>query len=313
MYRLIKFYNQNRKKVWTTILIIVFAFIMLRLFNYIAKKELEEERNRPKETTSNVVSYANESKSIISGGKVSDKYKDDFGEIIDQFFSLCINHEYQKAYYYLSSDCKKLLYQSEDLFESLYCTEKFEGDKQYSFQSWTSHAGTFIYQVKIFDNMLSSGKKNDEYIEDYITIVPEEDTYKLNINSYIKRNEISKKASNDILTLEVGVSDVYLDYEIYTFRIKNNTNNKIILDTRKKTDTTYITDDLGNNFEALLYENKEEDLIFEPQQSKTIQIKFSNAYRDGIKIKQINFTNIVKYQEYLQDENVEKSSFKLEL
>ena len=104
-----------------------------------------------------------------------------------------------------------------------------------------------------------------------------------------------------------------MDYEIYTIRIKNNTDRTIMLDTRQKTDTTFIRDDKNNKFESFLYENKENDLILKPQEAKTIQIKFNDAYRSNINITSINFTDIVDYEEYKNNSDITQYELKIEI
>lgn len=141
--------------------------------------------------------------------------------------------------------------------------------------------------------MLESGKKNDKYIEDYITLVPYKDSYLLNIDSYIGREIINKKGENEQITATISVCDTYIDNQIYTIRLKNNTNQTLLLDTQKETDTIYVTDNKNNKFEAFAYENAEEDFILEPQEAKTIQIKFNVAYRHNLEITSVNFTDIV--------------------
>ncbi len=314
MHKLLQLYNQNRLKVWAIILASIFIIVLIQLLNNFAKEENDNKKisNENEETTQNVVSYNQESESIVSSGKVSDKYKDKFGEIIDEFYTYCVNHQPEKAYQMLSVDTKNLMYPTQKLFEKLYYESKFDGNKQYSFQSWSTYDQIYVYKVKIFDDMLSTGKSSDQdSIEDYITVVPDEDTFKLNINSYITRKEINKKDSNDIITAEVGVSDIYMNYQIYTIRLKNNTDKTIILDTRKKTNTTYITDERENRFYAMLYENKEEDMILKPQESKTIKIKFNVAYREELEIEKITFNNILNYEEYLN--NQEENSSRLDI
>ena len=314
MHKLLQLYNQNRLKVWAIILASIFIIVLIQLLNNFAKEENDNKKisNENEETTQNVVSYNQESESIVSSGKVSDKYKDKFGEIIDEFYTYCVNHQPEKAYQMLSVDNKNLMYPTQKLFEKLYYESKFDGNKQYSFQSWSTYDQIYVYKVKIFDDMLSTGKSSDQdSIEDYITVVPDEDTFKLNINSYITRKEINKKDSNDIITAEVGVSDIYMNYQIYTIRLKNNTDKTIILDTRKKTNTTYITDERENRFYAMLYENKEEDMILKPQESKTIKIKFNVAYREELEIEKITFNNILNYEEYLN--NQEENSSRLDI
>lgn len=313
MYKIWKYYNQNKLKVWAIILAVILGWLLLQVVNNALKEANKQENTSNEETTSNVVSYNNESKAIISEGSVSSKYSDDLAEIINQFYTYCVEHNPQRAYEMLSDDAKRVLYQTQELFEDLYYNSKFEGDKQFSFQAWSIVNDTYIYQVRIYDNMLTTGKTDDNYIEDFVTIVPDGGSYKLNISSYIGTETINKKEENDILSVEVGSVDKYLDYEIYTFRIKNKTDKSILLDTRRKTDTCYVVDQLGNKFEAFLYENNEEDLEFSPQEAKTITIRFNDAFRESLKIQAIHFDNIVDLNIYNEDNDVEGSAFEVRI
>lgn len=308
MYKLWRYYNQNKLKIWTSILIIVLGLAIIKTLN--VKLKDKKIQSNDKETTSNVVSYHNESQSMVSGGSISEVYRDDFGKFINQFFTFCIEHDPQTAYSMLSNDTKQELYQTEELFEKNYYESKFTGNKQFSFQSWSSDNNLYVYQVKIFDNMLATGKTNDNYIEEYVTISLENGEYKLNLNSYLGRTIINKKTEDDKLVVQVVRVDTYLDYEIYTLNIQNKLNENILLDTRRKTNTCYVTDKLDNKFEALLYENKEDDLKFSPNEVKTIQIKFSDARRENLQIKSINFTDIVKALEYSDNTNIKGDTFK---
>lgn len=310
MYKLWRYYNQNRVKVWTVIITIILVYSLIKILNIQARNKKPETK---KETTSNVVSYRNESESMVSGKSIPNEYKDKFGSFIDQFFTACIEHDIKTAYSMLSNDTKQELYQTEKLFEKNYYENKFTGDKQFSFQSWSNTDGVYIYQVKIFDNMLSTGNTNDNYIEEYVALKVENGEYKLNINSYLGRNTINKKSEDDKLAVQVVRADRYLDYEIYIINIQNKTNKKLILDAKRKTNTCYVQDNLDNKFEALLYENKDEDLIFNPNEVKTIQIKFSDANRSNMKIKSINFTDIVYSSEYNNNTNIKGENFKIDI
>lgn len=314
MHKLWRFYNQNKLKVWAIVLAIILGWLMLQVVNNALKEANQTQENmNNEETTSNVVSYSNESQSIISGSNVSSKYSEDLAQIIDQFYTYCVNHEPQRAYDMLSDDIKRIMYQTEELFEELYYKDKFEGNKQFSFQAWTISNDIYIYQVRIFDNMLSTGKTDDDYVEDFATIVPDGGSYKLNVNSYIGTEVINQKSEDDRLSVEVGAVDKYIDYEIYTLRIKNKTDEDIILDTRRKTNTCYVVDNLGNKFEAVLYENNEEDLEFSSQESKTIKIKFSDSYRELMEIQSIHFEDIVNSSEYSNDNNITGDTFEIQI
>lgn len=70
---------------------------------------------------------------------------------------------------------------------------------------------------------------------------------------------------------------------------------------------------IGTNYEAFLYENNEEDLILEPQEASTIQIKFSLAHRAGLEVSGIVFEDIVNYDEYLNNQEMEGQVIRIEL
>lgn len=310
MYKLLRYYNQNKRRILLVLLVVIFGYFIIRVLDTNAKNKKTREE---KETTSNVVSYSNESKSMVSGGSVTNAYSEDFGKFINQFFTYCTEHNVHAAYSMLSSDTKQELYQTEELFKKNYYESRFSGDKQFSFQSWSSSNKLYIYQVKIFDNMLSTGKTSDNYIEEYATVSSEEDEYKINLNSYLGKKIINKKTENDDISIQVLKVDRYLDYEVYTLSIQNKEDSSILLDTRRKNNTCYIQDSLSNKFEAVLYENKDEDLKFAPNEMKTIRIKFSDANRENLEIKSINFTDIVYNSEYSKNPKIEGKSFKIDI
>ena len=239
MGKLIRFYNQNVRKVWTIVLIIVFALMIISAFNSMYKKR-SEDRNKEIQSGEYIQKYHNESESMVSGGYVPDSVREDFGDLIDSFFNYCKNHEPEKAYGLISNDCKQLLYPTEEVFEEQYYKNKFKADKLYSFQSWTA-SDTYIYLVKIFDNMLATGSgSSQEYIQDYVSVVKENGEYKLNINSYIGRVSIAKKYSKDGLTIEVLDRYIFMDYGIYSLKIQNNSGSTVLLDSMEETNKTYV-------------------------------------------------------------------------
>lgn len=305
MNKWIRWYNQNRKKFWIFVIVTVFIFIIIRLLNFGAKIQLEEEKKEAEENktkTSNTVSYDKQSKSIVSGGTVDQEYQDQFGKLINEFLGNCVIGNYEEAYQYLSKDCREELYPSKKMFIDQYCSEKFEGNKQYDFQSWTSK-GNYIYLVKIYENMLSTGNANTNYIQDYYTIVKESGEYKLNISSFLGKQKYNKVQEKNGIYIELKDTSVYMDYQLYDVKIKNITENRIMLDTRERTDQTYSVNSNGIKIEALLHENKEEDLIVDSGEEKTITIKFSNAYQYETSIDKVVFSSIVtNYEQYRNDE-----------
>ena len=238
--------------------------------------------------------------------------------MLDKFFTYCVNHNPEKAYELLSTDIKNNIYQSEALFENLYYKSKFEGNKQYSFQAWTTRSNSSnTYQVKIFDDMLSTGKVDSGYVEDYVTVIKEDDTYKLNISNYIGKNrimsEVTKVKQNDIISMQVINQYIYKDYQTFDVAVRNDSNSAILLDTRENTKATYLVDSNGIKYEAILYENNINDLIIGSNQVKKIQIKFNVVNRDDLEVKSINFDNIVLNYEQYKLKNQEKDVGNIEI
>lgn len=115
MHKLIRFYYKNRLKVWGIILGIIFIIVIIQVMNNLASNKLKEENKKNSEETTfkNVVSYDEESEAIISKDEVPEKYKKDFGKLIEQFFTYCVEHKPQLAYNLISEESKENLYPTE--------------------------------------------------------------------------------------------------------------------------------------------------------------------------------------------------------
>ncbi len=294
---IIRYYNQNRIKIWLIIIAVVLIIFMVHTVNNITKNKVQQEEEARRQETitkskSNEADYTNESQSIISGGSVSDKYQKDFGKLVDQFLTFCKNHEPEQAYGLLTQDCKNILYPTVEIFKNQYYAPKFSTEKLYNFQSWTA-SDSYIYLVKIYDNMLATGKgTGNEYIQEYVSVMRENGTYKLNVGGLVGTHIRNAETTKDNITIKVEKSEVYMDYEIANIVVKNENPYVIVLDTRNETDSTYLVNTNNIPFEAMLYENDEDDFIIEPNQEKSIKIKFSNSYQSGTGVEKYVFSDI---------------------
>lgn len=311
MHNLFRFYNQNRIKIWIIVIAIIFGFTIIQILN----KSVEERKiaQSQEETLNNTINsesgknYTKESESMVSGGTVNQSYQDDFGNLLDNFLTYCINEKYEEAYNLLSTDCKETLYKSESLFETLYCNNKFTKLKTYSFQSWSSAKGRYIYLVKIFDNMLATGKDNTQnYIQDYLTIVKENGEYKINIGGFIEKQAINQSTSKDGITIKITNAYIYMDYQIYDIELSNSTGETICLENMEDSNDVYLLDENETKFTSIINENIIDDFILESGYKKTIQIKFNASYRANLKMVEMVFSKII---ENYQD-NMNYSEFK---
>lgn len=306
MNKFIRIFNQNIVRILITVLIIIFGYVMIQLLNdaYKESRIQAQSDNKTLEERAEEAKYQEESKSLVSGDTVSNILKNNFGDLIETFLKEAFDGNYDKAYNLLSSNCKNVLYPTEEIFVDQYCKSKFKEGKTYEFQSWST-GGAYIYEIRIFDDMLATGRvTNKSYIQDFYSIVKDEEEYKLNINGYVGMLERNKRAEKDNIKISVNYSKIYMDYEIYNLTITNNSDKDIMLDSKQDSEAVYITDD--NNFEyyAFMFEKLDEDLVIKSGEQKEIEIKFSNNYNENIQIQNMVFSEVVKdYNSYVNDED----------
>ena len=314
MHNLIRIYNQNRIKIWIIVIGIIISITVIQNLNKSIRDENNKKNNKIIEQQKNTSIYKNESKSMVSGGTVSETKQDEYGNLIEQFLKYCINSQPEKAYDLLSSDCKKVLYPSEKLFEDLYYNENFDKNKKYNFQSWSS-SGRDIYLVKVYDNMLTTGRDNtSNYLQDYFTIIKENDSYKLNVGGFLGIKDIEKSKTKDNITILIKNSYVYMDYQIINLEVSNTTENTIKLTKNNDGEEICLQDSNGIKFKAMFNENIDEDFIIEKNKKKRLQIKFNNSYRVDVGLRKVNFSNIIKnYEKYKQDVDNYKDIIEIEI
>ena len=68
----------------------------------------------------------------------------------------------------------------------------------------------------------------------------------------------------------------------------------------------------GLNIEALLHENKDEEFLVQPGETKKIRIKFNNTYNGNKKIVAIGFSDIIIDKD-LYANNSEQGKMKIEI
>lgn len=309
MYKLMRFYNRNRKKIFRIILIIVFIFVILKLLNYFTKikanKKIEETVNNIDNALTTNNSTLISDKSSISGASIqSSKLKKDT-DIINQFMDYCNNGDVSNAYNLLTDDCKKEMFPTIQDFSNIYYSSLFNGErKSYTIENWENDT----YSVRITSDILSTGSlKGDETRQDYITII---ENSKLNINSYVKKLNVNKKTSDKNITITVNYINVYMDYEIYDITIQNNTNDTILLDTNDDTKSVYLLD--KNNMKYYFYNNEliKEKLLIQSNFKTNLQIKFDNSYKEKRNIESMIFTKmILNYNEYKDEKDKDKYNY----
>lgn len=102
--------------------------------------------------------------------------------------------------------------------------------------------------------------------------------------------------------------EMYIDYTIVNIKIKNNTSDKICLDSRESIDKTYLYDENNVTYTSFLNELTEQELEVGAGEEKNIKIKFNKRYNPksrtlrGIEFKDV-ILNYDNYKNGLEPKN----------
>lgn len=305
---IVRFYNRNRKTIWLIIFVILFVlFIINALDNFYEVRSRRSDNSTSQQLNENKT-YKNESQAMVQGQITSEKKQQEFGELMDEFLGYCNNNQVQEAYGLLSNNCREKLYPTQDAFYNEYYSKIFDSRKSYDFQLWSAIDKTYVYLVKIFEDMLSTGIAGSQnYIQEYISIVEEGSQYRVNVGGLVKNIEYDDSSEKNGIKIEVVESDEYMDYTIYHFKITNNTPKNILLGLIDDENSINVEDNQENEFQAGLMEQVENDLIVEANTTKDIEIRFNRSYSTQTEPRRINFNNIIKdYDAFNQDRQAYK-------
>lgn len=313
MNRMIRFYNQNRKKLFVIGIIIVFLFILLQLFNNILKQ-----RDENIKSNINIIKNTNKienenilisDKSISNGKRLPDSKLNEDIDIIKKFIEFCNNKKFEEAYNLLTDECKEEMFSNLNDFVNIYYTSLFNGEeKNYTIENWSLNT----YQVNFIGDILSTGKVDEvKNKQDYITIVNQgNNEYKININNYIGRTNINRQTEHENIKINIESKDTYNDYEIYNISVENNTNNIVLLDTGDNPKSVYLLDDKDMKYYFYNNEIVQNKLIIKDGLKSKLKVKFYNSYSSTRSIEQLIFSKVIlNYNEYKELEDKTQYNF----
>ena len=297
MEKIIRYWNQNRKQIIIVIAIIAFIIIMLRVINNLAKQINSSNNNT--NTISKVTDLQKPTESTITGQNVPESVTKENTDIIKTFVDYCNNNQAQKAYELLSNDCKEEFNNNINVFINDYYNRIFKTKKTYNLELLYTEAGSYTYKTTYYeDNLLATGGTGvNNNFEDYITIINQDGERKLNINNFIKNQEINKTQVTNNIEITIKSKKVYRSYEQYKITIKNNNSTTILLSDGKNSEDICLLDKNDTKYVAFLHEIPEYNLLLRAGRTTELNISFNKIYAPTRVIEKIQFGNITLNQE----------------
>lgn len=309
MGKITRYWNQNRRKIILIAAIVVFLFILIQIVNNLLANTQEESvakrENQNKPTTS-----------VMTQTKVSEETTNNNTEIIQQFVELGNQKKFQEAYNLLTEDCKEESFGNDvNQFINNYANEIFSTPKTYNIELWITRFDVYTYQITYYENnLLATGgaNKNKNY-EDYITIQEQGEELKLNINNFIKKEEINKSQTINSIGITVNNKKMYRSYETYTITITNYSNKTIQLNDGQNSKDICLIDKNDVEYSSVIHEIPMESLVFEPGMQRTLNIRFNKLYDSEREIEAIKFSNIILDVQNTQTQDTQKTEIKVEI
>ena len=311
--QIIRYFNQNKRKIIIGVAVIAFLIILLITVNSIIGQNQPQENTDPNDYT--VTDLEKPDESIISDVNLSEETAKINSEIIKSFVEACNNKNYEQAYNLLSAECKEVEYPTLQDFQNDYIKHIMENSVSYQLELWTVYDGYITYRVTFYEgNLLQNGgiPPEENYV-DYITLLQEENEIKLNINKFVKREEINKSAKDRDIEIIINSRNVYMDYEIYNITFKNYSEKNILINDGQDSNNMFITDQNGNQYISYINEIPLTSLGLKPGFQKILNVKFAKAYNTYREVRYITFQNIILDSE-LHNSNpndVERLNFRI--
>lgn len=300
MNKIIRMWNQNRKKIIIIALGVVFIFAIIQVLNQVAKEENQKKANN---NVSPVQNYQKlPTTSSRTGEVVSEEKTKTNVNIIENFVQACNNEDTKKAYDLLTDECKNTLFPTEQEFIDNYYNLIFKTKKTIDIENYKNSSKTNTYIVTFYEDSISTGNvSSSQNYGDYITV--DKDSQKLSINSLIKVKEINKSTEKNGIKITVLRQELYKDYEIYEIKAENYTDKTVLLDTMSSSRKIYIMDNSKIKNTIAINEIADSLLQITSYGAKTISMKFNKNYNSSSITKKVIFTDIVEDKDKYEQEN----------
>ncbi|MDR0979134.1 MAG: hypothetical protein LBL91_04290 [Lachnospiraceae bacterium] len=253
------------KKHKTKIVLILVVWGIIVIINYVLQ-------NMPKEIVPKT-SYTPHV-AVITNNEVPKKLQEPIENLIDKYMEYCNNKDYENAYNMLGQSCKSELYPTIDSYKE-YVDSVFEDKRIYAVQNYSNIDSTYIYEIRIMEDILKTGLTGKTELEVYpekIIIKEESGELKLSINGFIGTEETQNVYEDDYI--KVSIEKIVQNYEtqVYTVRIANKTEHTIVLQDGSETYEIVLSLQRENRkLRNAIYGG----VVLVANQSKTYQLEFT--------------------------------------
>lgn len=245
---------------------------------------------------------------VISNQKFPSKIQEEGLKKINQFLNYVKEDKIDLAAEMLTEDTK--YYSFKNKKEAIgYIIEVYKG-KKYDIKPYAKVGNDYIYQVKVFEDILETGLTNTIYsfTDTKMIIKNENGKIGLNIRGYIGKYKSSGFYEDNNLKVNIKGKNVWVEHEDYLLEITNRTNNYLVLKDKSNNTALAASLEIGNSNRKLI---DEENIILKPLETRNILLRFPKMYFADKDATAINLDSIRVIKDYNEISNSNLSDEKL--
>ncbi len=241
--------------------------------------------------------------------KVPTSMKDEIEEKIKNYVDACNDGNYQKAFNYLSEDCRKYGFDDN--------VEKFMGHvlnvtptaKEYAIQDYSNITlpdGTdiYIYEVKYYTDFIATGLTGTDYTfsSEKMTFYRsrENNEMMMNVGDYIYHSDPDSITENDYVKADIQDRRVNYKTEVYQVLLTNRSNYTVVISDEVEADEVNLV--LDNDANEIRGMQEFDHIVLSPGESKTVTVSFQKFVDDGDASKAIRFDHVRIMEKYSGNE-----------
>ena len=219
-----RFMKNNRK----LLLIVVLVWLVIFMINSWVK-------NRPTSTVPET-SYEAHTSIMSSSSTVPETLQEDYEDLIAKYVNYCNEGEFDLAFNMLSSDCKKYAFNNKVEDFMVYLVDIMPTKKEYSIQNYSNLTlngkRAYVYQVKYFDDILSTGLTDQEYSyteEKIVFTRGEKGKIEMAVGNFMYHADVKRITENEYLKVDVIDKSSFYSMEKYNFKLTNRSEYTIVI------------------------------------------------------------------------------------
>jgi len=264
------FFRRNKK----TILVVMILWLLVILVNNFFKNNSLQEFERS--------TYSEHEAVMDNGQTVPEKLQQPINETIDTYFNYCNNKQYELAYTMVSDDCKKIYFPTLTDFKK-YVDTVFDENKIYYLQNFSNYNGTYIYRMRIMEDLMATGLTGKEYLyfyEEKIALKEENGKISLSLRQFIQSEKLDQIYEDAYVKIWIDSKDVFYEDEMYHIKVKNKTSNTVVLADSQEINEILLQ--VGTENRAT--NNNNLNVVIYPDETKEYILDFTKFFDEEIAV-----------------------------